>query len=85
MKLLMDEWAFAEVIFSGIWLSGYWILFGLVNMACAYFVCQDAIQQTNRALNIGPPLVGFFLAIGGRLDTARILAYAASTLVKSRD
>lgn len=43
----------------------YWALYAITNIGCAYFVYQDAIKQTHRALNIGPYWWALFTVIGG--------------------
>jgi amino acid transporter len=43
----------------------YYIFYILTNIACAYYIYQDAIKQDRRPLNIHPYWWAAFGAIGG--------------------
>jgi hypothetical protein len=81
----MDGSSFAGAVFSSAWLYIYWILYGLTNCACAYFVYQDAIKQNSRALNIGPYWWGAFSLLGGVWTLLAYWLMQHSTLVKPRE
>jgi hypothetical protein len=76
----MDVSSFAG--FSTIGLFLYWILYGLTNFGCAYFVYQDAIKQEKRALNIGPYWWGIFSILGGVWTLLAYWLMQHSTLVQ---
>ena len=61
----MDQPSFLGSILPGALLYLYWAAWGIISIACAFFVYQSAIRRKRSALNIGPYWWAFFTLIGG--------------------
>jgi hypothetical protein len=81
----MSTLSYAFAMFSGTAIYIYWLLYALTNIACAFFVYQDAIKQNKRALNIGSVWWGFFSLLGGVWILLAYWIMQHSTLVKSNE
>ncbi len=81
----MDESSLTQSILTTTWLYAYWVLYGVTNVACAYFVYQDAIKQNRCALNIGPYWWAAFSLAGGIWSLFAYWLMEHSSLSKSRD
>ena len=61
----MEQPSFLGSILPGALLYAYWAAWGLISIACAFFVYQSAIHRKRAALGIGPHWWAFFTLIGG--------------------